>query len=302
MTSRIRKARIPAKAKSEIVFTGDDWKRIEKAYGHSIPQEIRDHIVVATEALSLVGTAERNAPALHTLIEKTEKLKDAAQSLLQEVGHEVKEDAGQTSFETLTESLATAVKEFPYDRLQFLMMVHSVVKGCNLVLRDWKTDGGLREGWIWDAWAQSISELMQHHGLPSAARKDLAERKPNQGEDSPFVRLIAELQKHIPEKLRRHTQSLDALSGAIYRARKSNRWPELLPPHIKEKFASVFESAEEQAERSSGEFWQKLAMDPNWVWVERPSGRIERAEIVPLEGQGEEGQDEQKVEPKSQDG
>jgi len=250
MTSRIRKARIPAKAKNEIVFTGDDWKRIEKAYGHSIPQEIRDHIVVATEALSLVGTAERNAPALHTLIGKTEKLKDAAQSLLQEVGHEVKEDAGQTSFETLTESLATAVKEFPNDHLQFLMMVHSVVKGCNLVLRDWKTDGGLREGWIWDAWAQSISELMQHHGLPTGARNDSDADLPYPDRpSSQFVSLIIELQKQIPVSLRRHQHemvTINAPAKAIHRARKSNWWPELLPPSIRKKFEHFLESPEER--------------------------------------------------------
>jgi hypothetical protein len=299
VTSRIHKARIPVDAGERIVFSEDQWKRIERAYGHKLPKAIRAGILLATEALRLIGGMERTAPALEKMIAKTKSLKDAARSLLKEVGWPVKEDAAWKSFEAMTEGAATAVKEFPNVHLQFLMVVDSLFAGCNLMLRNWESDGGLREGWAWDAWVQSISEVMQHHGLPGAARKDFRKRKANQVE-SQFVRLIDKLQEHMPEELRRHTQSLDSLAQAIYRARKSNWWPELLPPNIRKEFESFLESPEEQA-AGHQKFRQKPSMDPN-NFVERHPGLFVRAEIIALEEHEEEGQDQEKVEPKSQDG
>ena len=112
MTSRIRKARLPTSGGKEIVFTENDWKRIEQAYGHDLPLEVREYIRFVTNALSVVGNVERSAPALEKIKAKTKKLSEAAQSLLKEAGWPAPTEM-DTSFETLTEGLATAVKESP---------------------------------------------------------------------------------------------------------------------------------------------------------------------------------------------
>jgi hypothetical protein len=237
MTRRIKRARLPVDGGEEIVFTEHDWKIIEQAYGHDLPPEARAQILIATEALNVVGNAEINAPDLERLKANTKKLRDAAESLLKETGRPAQEIAGCVSIEGLTEALATVVREYPNDDLQFLLMVRSVLTACNLRLRAWETDGGLREGFIWDAWVQSIGEVMEHHRLPSAARKD-SDKRDSSEKSSGFVLLIKALQEHLPQGVRRHTQSDDALAGAIYRARKSNWWPVLLPANIREKFAS----------------------------------------------------------------
>lgn len=289
MTSRVGKARIPSNAGKRIIFSEDQWALMEKAYGYQLPEPVRAFILLATEALRLVGSAELSAPALKKMIAKTRNLRDAARSLLEETDRPVKEDAAWKSFEAMTEETATVVKEFPNDHVQFLLVVNSVFEGCNLMLRDWASDRGLREGKMWDAWVQGISERMQYHGFPHAARKDVDKRDSSQV-NSQFVLLINELQKHIPKKLCHHTQSIDALAQAIYRARKSNWWPELVPLN-EEEAASLVESREEQTERYR-RFRQKLAMDPNWV--ERRPGSFVRAEFAGLEEQGEEGQDEQR--------
>jgi hypothetical protein len=268
MTSRVRNARIPGKAGKRIIFSRDQWSLIEKAYGQKLPKPARDYIHLATEALRLVGSAELNAPELREIIAKTKNLRDDARSLLEKCGCPVKEDTAWTSFEAMTEDTATVVKEFPNDHSQFLIVVNCLFEGCNLMLRNWVSDAGLREGMMWDAWVQGIGERMQYHSLPHAARKDSEKRDSNQV-NSQFVLLIEELQKHIPKKLRRHTQSSDALAQAIYRARKSNWWPELVPPNINVEGASLVEVLE--------------------------------AELAVLEEQGEEGQDEQK-ESKPRDG
>ena len=110
MTSRKRKARLPASGGKEIVFTEDDWKSIEQAYGHDLPLQIRETISFVINAVSVVGNAERSAPALEKMKAKTKNLSDAAQSLLKEAGWPAPTEV-DTSFETLTDELAAAVKE-----------------------------------------------------------------------------------------------------------------------------------------------------------------------------------------------
>jgi hypothetical protein len=294
MTRRIKRARLPAGGGEEIVFTEQDWKVIEQAYGYDLPPEARAHILIATEALSVVGNVERNAPALEKLKAKTKNLSEAAQSLLKEAGWPTPTET-DTSIEILTESLATTVKEYANDHLQFLLMVYAVFRGCNLMHRTWASDGGLREGWAWDAWVQGISEKVEYHGLPSAARKD-SDKRDSSEKSSQFVLLIKALQEHLPQGVRRHTQSDDALAQAIYRARKSNWWPVLLPANIREKFASELESPKEPAERYE-RFKQGLRTSPGWM-ERRPGSFVN--EDSPYEKIIRE-QGEQKVEPDSQD-
>ena len=297
MTSRIERTRIPRNAGKRIIFSENQWMLMEKAYGHQLPEPVRAFILLATEALRLVGSAELSAPPLKKMIAKTQKLRDAARSLLEEIDRPVKDNATWKSFEAMVEATATVVKEFPNEHVQFLMVVNSVFEGCNLILREWASDRGLREGRMWDVWVQGISERMQDHGLPHAARKDVDKRDSSQV-NSQFVLLIDELQKHIPKKLRRHAHSSDALAQAISRARKSNWWSKLVPSNINlEAAPSVVESPEDRAERYK-KFRQELEKDPNWV--ERRPGSFVRAEIAQL-GQGLEGQDEQ-PESKPRDG
>jgi hypothetical protein len=273
MTSRVEKARIPVQAGKPIIFSEFQWARIEKAYGHELAEPVRTSMLLATEALRLVGTVEINAPALRKMIVKTKNLRDAARSLLKEIGWQ--EGAAWKSFEAMTKDTATVVKEIPNSHLQFLLVVNSVFAGCNLVLRDWESDGGLREGWMWDAWVQSITELMQHYGLPSTVRTDTRDVKKV---NSKFVWLIKELQEHVPRELRRHEQSTDALAKAIQRARKSNWWLKLISPAIREKFAADLESPDAGVKRFA--FEQKLRASPDWVEVS--PGRFKRVEMVEL--------------------
>jgi hypothetical protein len=276
MTSRVGKAPIPGHAGEPLIFTEEQWALIEKAYGHSLAPEIRNHIVIATDALRLVSASELHAPSLDKMRKKAKTLRKDARSLLQEAGHLVNESSTHVSFEVLASALNTAMKEYPNEHPQFLLVVKSTLSACDVMLRHWESDGVLHDGWIWDAWVQSINMLMQYHGLPSTARTDTRDMKKVNSE---FVWLINELQEHLPRSLRRHDHSTDALAKAIQRARKSNWWPKLIPPYLREKFAPDLESFEERVKRYAL-FEEKLKTSPGWVEV-RP-GRFERVEMVEL--------------------
>ncbi len=284
MTKRVRKARIPACPGEQINICEEKWKVIEKAYGHNLSPENRARILLVTEVLRRIGNMEREGPSIKGMVAETNTLKNAARSLLQKAGFPPEEDATATSFEFMTERTATEVTKVSNPDLQFLMLVQSMFAGCNTMLRNWEADGGLREGYMWDVWVQFISKVMDAHGMPITARKDTRHTEVN----SDFVRLIEELQKHVPAELRRHEQSVDALAGAIIRARKSNWWSSLLPPNLREDLASLLEFSDEREARYA-QFRQRLESDSNWV--KRGPGFFVSAEMADLmsEGEGQEG-------------
>jgi hypothetical protein len=275
MTGRKVKAPIPSQAGESLIFGEEQWALIEKAYGRSLSPEIRVHISIATNALRLVSAAEQRAPSLDKVRMKTKKLKNDAKSLLQVAGLLVNENDVWASFEELADALNTVVKECSNEQVQFLLVVNSMHSACDLILRNWDSDSGLHEGRMWDAWVQSINELMQYHDLPSTVRTDSRDKDVN----SEFVCMIKELQEHIPKELRRHDHSPDALAKAIQRARKSNWWLKLIPPNIREKIALDLESSDERANRYAS-FQQMLRTLPGWVEVS--PGGFERSEMIEL--------------------
>ena len=210
---------------------------------------------------------EKGGASLEKLSTKTKKLKNDAKSLLQEAGQLVNENSVTASFEDLASNLNILVKEYPYEHVQFLMVIDLALRACNLMLQKWDLDGGLHEGRMWDAWVQSINMLMQHHDLPSTVRIDTRAKEVN----SKFVLLIEELQKHIPQELRRHDHSSGALAKAIQRARKTNWWLGLIPSGLREKFALDLELTDERANRYA-RFKHRLRSLPGWV--ETSTGRF----------------------------
>ena len=145
--------------------------------------------------------------------------------------------------------------------MQFLAMVYSLWAGSRLMLKNWKLDPGVyEEGRMWDVWVQSISELMEHHGLPVTARKDT--RKPGQMK-SPFVSLITALNERLPKELCRHNTK-EALPAAVNHARKSNWW---FPPptrNLSEDEKAFLDTPDQRTDRSK-KFKERLANDPNWI-------------------------------------
>jgi hypothetical protein len=71
MTSRVVKAPIPSQAGKPLIVSEEQWALIEKAYGRSLPPEVRDHIVIATDVLRRLSAAEQHAPSLDKMRIKT---------------------------------------------------------------------------------------------------------------------------------------------------------------------------------------------------------------------------------------
>jgi hypothetical protein len=255
MTRHTRKARIPVSAAEPISFSNENWKSIQKAYGRDLSRPVRAYILFVTEALRAVSGVEKSAPTRKELISATQLALDALQRLLNKVGWPTR--YGAASFDAIAERMVTAVKDFSNPEMKFFVMADSMFACCGLMLRRLEIDEGIGEGWMWDVWVQCINRLLKDLEYPSTARKDLHKNDAVSG-NSAFVLMIDELQKHIPEELRRHTHSKEALAAAINRAKKSNHWREPLPLEHKHRTSPVELAA------SHERFRQSLANNPNF--------------------------------------
>jgi hypothetical protein len=70
-------------------------------------------------------------------------------------------------------------------------------------------------GECWKYWIPRLTEIMKEADLPTGVRKDTDKRKSDK--PSPFVALVRELQKCLPDECRQTTHSDDALAVAITR-------------------------------------------------------------------------------------
>jgi hypothetical protein len=141
------------------------------------------------------------------------------------------------SIESLTEALATVVKELSRRSTIFTdgrLCTYGLQFKAPRLGNGWRVARRINMGRL----VQSIGELTRHYGLPTGTRRDYETRHADE-ENSQFVLLIKELQKHLPKGPRRHDHSIDApasrssidaLAQAIYRARKSNGWPGYFSP------------------------------------------------------------------------
>lgn len=71
------------------------------------------------------------------------------------------------------------------------------------------------KGDAWDGWISNLSKIVTNAGLPATTSNDTDKRAKT---ETPFVRLVRELQKLLPENARRRDHSDQALAKAIQRA------------------------------------------------------------------------------------
>jgi hypothetical protein len=79
------------------------------------------------------------------------------------------------------------------------------------------------KGDAWDRWIAGIYEIATNYGLPATTSND-TDKRPFATE-TPFLRLVKELQNLLPDRARRREHSNSALAKAIQRAIERLRDP-----------------------------------------------------------------------------
>jgi hypothetical protein len=205
--------------------TNEQWKQIERAYGHALTDNVRQAIVAATINFLLFEPFERAAEPVSLARERILTVRKAAKIL-----HDALVTAPATTATVYAHHL---VKRHFTDAtfwsrkfrgrnsdefVRLRRVLASLLGACTSALAELDDPSlpGHREGDCWRGWVRALTRIAKQHRLPIGSRTDTDKhwRGP-----SPFVVLVRELQRFVPTEARRHTN--DALAKAIQRARRS---------------------------------------------------------------------------------
>jgi hypothetical protein len=211
--ARQRRKKLPIAVVSErpsLSPAAINWEHVERACGQTFSTEVRCAVFKLTASFVDFAPFELAAEPQEEAVRRVRRLKDAA-----------------SKFRLLLSPCDTAAARIyadsQIDREGRLggMRAHLLdfISDCNAALREIErpTTAMRQEGESWAKWVRGLTHVLKAAGLPTGVSKDV--RSPT----SPFTRLIRELQKCIPQELRRHTQSAEALAKAISRVRRDGK-------------------------------------------------------------------------------
>jgi hypothetical protein len=216
------KARFPdySKAPPALKMSGDDWKRLEKAYGLPLSSPLRAQIIQASEILKLnaiFADGQRIADAeerIKRIQQRAKALHAAFRGGRPSPSHWFGDLCIESQFSTdlsnaKVSSVSTLIKQ-----------IKTLVTACTgaLAYLDRTAKNTPSKRGVWNLWVQTLTSTLCENGLPTGARKDVDKQKG--GNPSAFVAFVREMQNSVPQEYRPLFQSDDALAQAIVRARR----------------------------------------------------------------------------------
>jgi hypothetical protein len=202
-------------------LTDKQWSEIEKPFGCVLAPQTRQEILNVTVEFLQFAEAESKTGLMDDAVERTERHRRLALSLLQSlddtselpvlqdyVDEEIAVSGGRSNLNDLAAELRW------------------LVEACSVALEQMASTSRHHfwpDGFVFEGWIRRLTDIAKRHQLPTAARKDADKAKP--GTESSFVVFVDRLQTYIPEAHRRSTQSLVALSTAINAARSNPKNP-----------------------------------------------------------------------------
>jgi hypothetical protein len=242
---------------SEISITAADWQEIEAAYGSSLPSNVRESIIEATNRFLYFEAFERNAEPLQPAIDMVKRIRAASNELRDALG-KCGGLVGVYAQSTIKDLLYEGCVGFqPYEQFFSKLNMHSsestfhaisegllsLSTACTDALSTMghakcKDDRTFREGERWQTWIRHLETIARDNDLPAGVSKG----RDKSNKTSPFVRLVEAVQERLPRAAQRHGHSIDGLTTAIDRARqqvKSKKSSSAAPrvrnsaPHLK---------------------------------------------------------------------
>jgi hypothetical protein len=180
----------------EFSLTNKQWKKIERAYGHPLTDDVKQAIVGVTIKYLLFEPFERSADPVSLERKRVVTVRKATKTLY---------DALAT---------ATAPTATVYEVVRLLPSLAGEC-ACQLATLDDPSLPGHREGECWRDWVLALEGIAEQNKLPFRVRNDTDK---DRGEPSAFVVLVHELQLCMKPEARRYMHSKVGLAKAINRA------------------------------------------------------------------------------------
>jgi hypothetical protein len=204
------------------------WRQIEKAYGTSLPPNVRADIVRTTEAFLFFESFERAPEPLTKVKVILEAHDKAATRFFNELfaGPSAVSDAGVYAHHLIENNFKASQLGSGAAGLDALLnLLRAFHLACNTSIKqlnDASPSSAFRKGNAWKNWIGRLTEILKAVKMPVSVRKD-GGSKSKSDKQSPFVPFVWELQKCLPADCRRHTQSEAALADALSEAQSLAR-------------------------------------------------------------------------------
>jgi hypothetical protein len=204
---------------------GANRKFIADAYGHQIDDDLWDAIVVLTESFINLARDEFRGPPKREILRKLKHWILLCAEMRADLHSGGINPIAVGLDGTLRDIHTIHFEDFSFNRhsdtahVEFLANIldASMAFGVLFSKHLKQTPGAFyapAQGGAWEIWINLLRRLLRGKGLMTSVRKDSDVHK----RYSAFVYLVYELQKNIPEEMRRFQHSLGALSQGIYRA------------------------------------------------------------------------------------
>jgi hypothetical protein len=231
---KVKIPRITFPAVQPIDLSDENWKTLEKAYGHRISPQVRAQIKVVTARFLRFAVAE-DTGLMKDAVRRVTRLRNCALSLINAIDAQPITDVTRDyADETLGMNYArlnghklykaVRVRTAPLATHKYVREIYAdlerFVNACNGTLEEfddvsqnyyWLTGGA------WEVWIRDLTGILEEQHLPKGASKDTAIRV------SPFVALVYKLQTFLPKRHMRAQHSEGALATAITKAREASQ-------------------------------------------------------------------------------
>ena len=199
------------------------WQQIEKAYGLSLPPNVRADVVRVTQAFIFFESFERKAEPLAKVRVILEAHEKAATRFFNELFASpfAVSDAGVYAHHLIERNFkASQILSDTRGLDSLLNLVRAFHIACNASIKQLNESSAsstFKKGNAWTNWISRLMEILEAK-LPVSVRKDIGNE--SRDKQSPFTLLVWELQFCLPIECRRHTHSVAALADAISEARQ----------------------------------------------------------------------------------
>lgn len=195
-------------------FNVDDiqWGRIEKAYGSSLPPDVRANIVQVTEAYVFLHSFEQTSEGLAKAKVILEAHDKAATRFFNELftGPSAISDAGVYAHYLIENNFKTSELKGEARGLDvFLNLLRAFHVACNVSIKQLSVPSSpaFKGSNTWSVWIDRLAEILSQVKSPVSAHKGT--------KSLPFVLLVWELQGCLPTECRCHAQSQASLADAL---------------------------------------------------------------------------------------
>jgi hypothetical protein len=197
-----------------------EWRKIEEAYGVSLPSNVRAGIVGATETFLFFESFERKTEPLAKVKVILEAHDKAATRFFNELfaGPFAVSDAGVYAHHLIEENFKASQISSDAGGLDALLnSLRAFHIACNTSIKQLNEpspSSTFQKGKAWTNWISRLIDILSEAGLPVAVRKDVG-NKSRSDKQSPFTLFVWELQFCLPSECWHHTHSIAALADAI---------------------------------------------------------------------------------------